>query len=126
MIIVADKPGQLANQLWAYSNMLAIAKELNQKTIIVFDKGYYQYFAAQSFSNKQIHIISSDTKKGRFIRSIILFVTNQYRLKSAWSNLFNKAGIRLLKGESSEQELYQHIRRTRVSFIESWDYRLLN
>ncbi len=126
MIIIADKPGQLANQLWAYSNMLAIAKDLNQNAIIIFDKNYYQYFSAQSFSSKKVHIISSDTKKGRFIRNVILFITNQFSIKSRWGNLFAKAGVVVLKEELNESELYTSISKSRVSFIESWNYRLLN
>jgi hypothetical protein len=123
MIIITDKPGQLGNQLWAFSNTIAIAKELNESVYVVFDNNSYNLFSAENFSKKGVHIIPSNKKKVLFIRRIILFIVNQFNLKSRWYSLFRKFKINVINEALNERELYKQIVQSKITFINSWEQR---
>ena len=71
MIIAYDTPGQLGNQLWAYSNLIAVAKEYNVSVIIILQQNYYKLLdadALQVAKRNGVYVLDSDSYKGRLIR----------------------------------------------------------
>lgn len=82
MIIAYDTQGQLGNQLWAYSNLIAIGKEYNVTVYIVLQQNYFTLLDknALKFAKKsKVHIIDGSSYQGRIISLSTFFCMNSYR-----------------------------------------------
>lgn len=73
MIIAYDTPGQLGNQLWAYSNLIAVAKENNVKAVIILQQNYFHLLdkkgLAEARKNK-IYILDASTLQARIFKKL--------------------------------------------------------
>ena len=83
MIIAYDTPGQLGNQLWAYSNLIAVAKEYNMSVIIILQQNYYKLLdadALQVAKRNGVYVLDAGSYKGRIIRKFsAVFLKNKIK-----------------------------------------------
>ena len=78
MLIVYDIPGQLGNQLWAFSNIIAVAKDLKVSVYFILSNDYYKLLNEQNLiraRNENVFIYNENTFKARFILRLTYFFT---------------------------------------------------
>jgi hypothetical protein len=84
MIIAYDTPGQLGNQLWAYTTLIANAKLLDISVIIILhDNNYTQLdeVALSSAKANKVFIINAKSFKARLIRKITTFFLVESKIR---------------------------------------------
>lgn len=122
MIIAYDTPGQLGNQLWAYSNLIAVAKEYNVSVIIILQQNYYKLLdadALQVAKRKGVYVLDAGSYKGRIIRKfgdVFLKNNNGFLAKGLSVTLVEDGSIALQKIiEQSRKRLY---------IVNAWEQRI--
>lgn len=122
MIIAYDTPGQLGNQLWAYSNLIAVAKEYNVSVIIILPQNYYKLLdadALQVAKRKGVYVLDAGSYKGRIIRKfgdVFLKNNNGFLAKGLSITLVEDGSIALQKIiEQSRKRLY---------IVNAWEQRI--
>ena len=122
MILAYDTPGQLGNQLWAYSNLIAVAKEYNVSVIIIFQQNYYKLLdaaALQIAKRNGVYVLDAGSYQGRIIRKLsdVFFKNNNgFLAKGLPVTIVEDGSVALQKIiEKSRQRLY---------IVNAWEQRI--
>lgn len=122
MIIAYDTPGQLGNQLWAYSNLIAVAKEYNVSVIIIFQQNYFKLLdagALQVAKRNGVYVLDAGSYKGRIIKKFgAVFLKNQIRFFAKILPLSIVA-----KGSIAIQKKIEQNRK-RIYIVNAWEQRI--
>ncbi len=122
MIIAYGTPGQLGNQLWAYSNLIAVAKEYNVSVIIILQQNYYKLLdadALQVAKRNRVYVLDSDSYKGRLIRKFGgVFLKNKIRL---FANILPVSIV--AEGSIAIQKKIEQSR-NRLYIVNAWEQRI--
>jgi hypothetical protein len=122
MILAYDTPGQLGNQLWAYCNLIAIAKENNAGVIIILQQNYFKLLdgdALTAAKKNKIHIHDSGTYKARIIKkccSVFFKNKNRFLAKVFPITIIEDGNIVLQK------ELGAH--KNNLYIVNAWEQRI--
>ena len=122
MIFAYDTPGQLGNQLWAYANLIAVARENNVKVIIILQQNYYQLLDAEGLAQgrkSKIYILQGGTLKARIFKKIstILLKQNSAFLRRLFA-------VRIINdgGKSLTETVTNSKRKTYI--VNAWEQRI--
>ncbi|CAN5440076.1 hypothetical protein BH11BAC3_BH11BAC3_47740 [soil metagenome] len=122
MFIISDKPGQLCNQLWSYTNIIAIARECKVKVVIILGEEYFEMFNVVKIATGNIIIIKEKSVCAKILRWVAHFARNKEKMKPMFSalKLFN---IRFIYGYVEEEKLKTKYKKRGLNFILSWHQR---
>ena len=124
MIIAYDTPGQLGNQLWAYSNLIAIAKDCNKSIVIILQNNYFKFLDERTLQKAKefnVYILNSSTFKGRIFTKISTCLIKN------WNSKWTKVLPIYLASNGSEKE-YKNImlKKRCLHFVNAWEHRINN
>ena len=121
MIIVSDKPGQLGNQLWAYTNMIAIATECNSTIIFILSREYFAMFDFKVVNaNKKIRIFKDGTFAAKLIRWICFYIAPKSINNSFINYVLKILRVEFIEDFIEERKFKSCYRKQRLYFIKSW------
>ena len=122
MIIAYDTPGQLGNQLWAYSNLIAVAKEYNMSVIIILQQNYYKLLdadALQVAKRNGVYVLDAGSYKGRIIRKFgAIFLKNKIKF---FAKIFPVTIV--AEGSVAIQKKIEQSRK-RLYIVNAWEQRI--
>ena len=122
MIIAYDTPGQLGNQLWAYSNLIAVAKEYNVSVIIILQQNYYKLLdadALQVAKRNGVYVLDAGSYKGRLIRKFgAVFLKNKIKF---FANILSVTIV--AEGSIAIQKKIEQSRK-RLYIVNAWEQRI--
>ena len=122
MIIAFDTPGQLGNQLWAYSNLIAVAKEYNMSVIIILQQNYYKLLdadALQVAKRNGVYVLDAGSYKGRIIRKFgAIFLKNKIKF---FAKIF-PVTIVAERNVAIQKKIEQS--RKRLYIVNAWEQRI--
>ena len=122
MIIAYDTPGQLGNQLWAYSNLIAVAKEYNMSVIIILQQNYYKLLdadALQVAKRNGVYVLDAGSYKGRIIRKFgAVFLKNKIKFFAKILPVTIVA-----EGSVAIQKIIEQSRK-RLYIVNAWEQRI--
>ena len=122
MIISYDTPGQLGNQLWAYSNLIAVAKEYNVSVIIILQQNYYKLldaYALQVAKRNGVYVLDAGSYKGRIIRKFgAVFLKNKIKFFAKILPVTIVA-----EGSVAIQKIIEQSRK-RLYIVNAWEQRI--
>jgi hypothetical protein len=124
MIIAYDTPGQLGNQLWAYTALIANAKQLQVSVVIILhDSNYAQldFVALSAAKADKVFIINARSFKARLIRKIvaIFLVEKKNRI---WNLIKYLAPVSIINDSSFKITK----KKIHVFLVNAWIYRANN
>ena len=122
MIIAYDTPGQLGNQLWAYSNLIAVAKEYNVSVVIIFQQNYFKLLdadALQTAKRNGVYVLDAGSYKGRIIRKFgAIFLKNKIKF---FAKIF-PVTIVAERSVAIQKKIEQS--RKRLYIVNAWEQRI--
>ena len=122
MIIAYDTPGQLGNQLWAYGNLIAVAKEYNMSVIIILQQNYYKLldaYALQVAKRNGVYVLDAGSYKGRIIRKFgAVFLKNKFKF---FAKILPVTII--AEGSIAIQKIIEQSRK-RLYIVNAWEQRI--
>jgi hypothetical protein len=127
VIVIYDRPGQLGNQLWAYSNVFVLAKECGSAVIVVLGKEVYPFLDIQLLSNNtgiKIHAFTDNSATGKIVRRLCMFVTSDTRKRKIARPFLSLLGVRVIRNFKQENIFRKEYKRSRWYFINSWENRV--
>ena len=77
MLIAYDTPGQLGNQLWAYSNLLATGISCQTPVVIILQKIYYEQLDISQIMQARendVFILNANDVTARIVRKMSGYV----------------------------------------------------
>jgi hypothetical protein len=125
LIIAYDIPGQLGNQLWAYSNLIAIGVDSKVPVVIAMQDDYVDMLDHASLiegRKSKIYIYKYSSLKGKLIRKLSLFYANEKQ--PAFKKVI-KALLPLTILSQATPASYRQIttNRNRLYLVSSWEHR---
>lgn len=124
MIIISDTPGQLSNQLWAYCNMIALAKECNANIAIVLNRGYYDMLDTPHIKLfRNIKIYPDDSFAAKCIKRVSGFIRFRIRTKGFFQFLIKHLPVRVIENYISENQFKSCYKQYHYYFLNSWEQR---
>ncbi len=122
MIIPYDTPGQLGNQLWAYSNMIAVAKTNNVRAVIILQESYCKLLdengLAEARKNK-IYILRAGTLKTRFYKKAFLLF-----LESSNTFLRKLFGVKIINDGTERLTDTISKNKRKIYIVNAWEQRV--
>jgi hypothetical protein len=122
LIIVTDEPGQLGNQLWAFTNMICIARHYRNRIVIVLRKDYYELLDRVVLRKARVsgvYIYSSSETEARLIK---LFCRKVLHILKKPAHLFKKLPLFVFNNKI-ENFNFLKTKSARICFINSWNQR---
>ncbi len=124
LIIITDKPGQLGNQLWAYTNLIALAKECNSGILIILSRNYYKMFDTEHIKNhRNIHILIEDSFTAKLVRWFFYSVRFRSKNKNFLLSFLKKIRLEFIEDHTEEEKFKLSYKRFTGYFISSWEQR---
>lgn len=124
MIIAYDTPGQLGNQLWAYSNLIAIAKDCNKSIVIILQNNYFKFLDERTLQKAKefnVYILNSSTFKGRIFTKISTCLIKN------WNSKWTKVLPIYLESKGNDKEYKNLMLKKRCfHFVNAWEHRINN
>ncbi len=122
MIIAYDTPGQLGNQLWAYSNLIAIGKEYNLSVVIILQQNYYKLLDADALKTAKknsVYVLDAVSYKGRIIRKLSAFF-----LKNSNGLLAKGLHVKIVADGSTALQKIIERNRNQIYIVNAWEQRI--
>lgn len=124
MIFVTDTTGLWGNQLWAYANAIALAKECNTKVVIIINKQYYESLNTDIINgDKHLRLYPVDSFPAKRIKWITGFLRYRIEKKGWLKKLLKKLPIFFHEHFIAEDEFKKKFSKRAWYFINSWEQR---
>ena len=122
MIIAYDTPGQLGNQLWAYSNLIAVAKENNVKSVIILQQNYFHLLDRKGLveaRKNKIYILDAATFQARIYKKLCSLA-----LKKSSALLRKCFAVQIINdGDKSLTETVANSKK-KIYLVNAWEQRI--
>lgn len=124
MLIVYDRPGQLANQLWAFTNIISIARECRSSVIIVMSRAYLDELDADSIRTAgKIKIFPEDSFSGKRIKWLTGFALYGPGNGGLMQKMLHLFPLKVITSFVPEEKLLNEYREGSCCIINSWEMR---
>lgn len=121
MLIAYDVEGQLGNQLWAYSNLIATGILCQVSVVIILNSKSYDELASNNLKearSHKIYILRSDRLAVRIVRKISDFIVNNP--EHILAKIFS---IKVAYTGSNEEAISIRKKKSYFYLINSWKHR---
>jgi hypothetical protein len=125
MLIVYDRPGQLANQLWAFTNMISLARACRTSIIIVMRSDYLAMLDNKMIGTSgQVKIYAEDSGAGKRIKWLTEFVKYHSGKTGIINRILGLFPVQVINGFIHEDAFVNEYRKERHYIINSWEMRV--